>query len=162
MQLAYCSLNANSFQPQARFKPEIICIDGQISHLWGWKREMMPSLKKFVLCKFKAMGRSNQGTSTFPLGTQLFGGTGTAIIWEVICLTPHTSPLQQGENGRAGSHLNCYPPSLLCLTRHFIAVEPHLRPSLHGRQSLSLFSLPVHPWGWTKRTDHILSPQSDI
>lgn len=102
----------------------------------GCKKEIMPSLK-FVLSKFKAVSRPNQGTCTFPSGTQLRGGRGMVTIWEVI--HPTYSQIMSSAAGEwqreLWPHLLTSP--LLCLARCFTAIESLLQ-TIWVKKSLSL------------------------
>lgn len=102
----------------------------------GCKKEIIPSLK-FVLFKFMAVGRPNQGTCTFPSGTQSWGGTGMVTIWEVIC--PTYSQIMSSAVGEWQSwpwHQFLIFP-LLCLARCFIAFKS-LPQTIWVKQLLSL------------------------
>lgn len=136
MQLTYRSLNANSFQPQARFKPEAVVKLFALmvrSHICGEERndslqvqgnEQTQPRNLYLPLRDPVMGRHGNGDN---LGSDL------SHITLKSCL-------QQGENGRAGSNPSAV--LLIALPRkalHRYQAYASDRLCMVGRASLSFF-----------------------
>ena len=141
LQLTYCTLNENRFQPQARFKPEAVVKIFALmvrSHICGDGREKWWQ----VLSLFFASSRQRADPTKEPLPSPQgpsYGGYGNSNdLGSDLCHITWNSCLQQGENGKAGSDPICRPPHHSASQGASSLASLGIRLSLRGRQSLSL------------------------